>query len=255
MTEAFKTIRSWLFVVALALLAVCCWQPRSAHAQNSCAASSCVQWGGTGFQSGTTTPGTTVTGVTAGDTLDIYFCGEGPTALGSVTDNGTAVTVGAVQVNAGPGASLCLVAVSSNVTAGSHVIVINTTGSCTSCTTIVPEWAGAIPMVSQNGAANNITGATGPQTGGNVTATGAARLETMYTTGGASSGNPTLPSGFSTAIATVAGVTVAFENVSAGTYKPSWTANAGGDDYPIVMNGVFQSGGTPPLRSLMGVGR
>jgi hypothetical protein len=131
MTEAFKTIRSWLFVVALALLAVCCWQPRSAHAQNSCAASSCVQWGGTGFQSGTTTPGTTVTGVTAGDTLDIYFCGEGPTALGSVTDNGTAVTVGAVQVNAGPGASLCLVAVSSNVTAGSHVIVINTTGSCT----------------------------------------------------------------------------------------------------------------------------
>jgi hypothetical protein len=234
-----RTKLAALFVLLLAAF----WLSGAAHAQNSCSAG-CVQWGGTGFQGSTSAPGTTVTGVTAGDTLDIYFCGLGPTALGTVTDNGTSVPVGAVQVNANAGQELCLVAVSSNTTAGSHVIVVNVTGTCSSCTTIVPEWHGVSTLTTNNGAATNTLGVIStPVTGGSVTATASARVESMYTAVSTSNGQ-TIPSGFTSELSNEAGISIAFEDVSAGSFNPSWTTSPSpGDGVPIVMNAIFQAGG------------
>jgi hypothetical protein len=231
-------IKALLLSLLLALCVV--WLPGSAHAQNSCSAG-CVQWGGTGFQGSTSAPGTTVTGVTAGDTLHAYMCGTGPTAVTSATDNGTAMPISQTVVN---GTSMvCAEATSVNTSAGSHVIVFNVTGTCTSCTTIVPEWAGAVPLASSNGALS-AGGSSVAANGGNVTATGTALLETMYSAL-TNSGTPTTPSGLTIAVQ-VANINIAFENVSAGTFNPTWTTSSGGDSAPIVLDSVFQAGSPPP---------
>jgi hypothetical protein len=249
-------MRRFLPLLLVILAICCCGQP--ARAQNACSAG-CNNWNGVAFQSGTTTPGATITGVTSGDSLHVYVCySADATAVSSVTDNGTAMTIGSVIVNLDSGAFFCLVAARANVASGSHAIVANTSSAGSTVSVFVAEWPGNQPMVSQNGASDNATGVTSPQTGGNVTATGSALLESLYTNAGGA-GAPTIPSGFTLAIpitAFAAGFTIAYENVSAGTFNPSWTPNAGGDDYPTVMNEVFQAGSSfPPQRSLTGVGK
>jgi hypothetical protein len=246
-------MRTKLFAL-LCLIATPAWA-----VDNSCTGG-CVNWNGAGFQSGTSAPGSTITTQATGHEFHIWFCGQGISAIGTPTFDGTAVAnVGAVQANANFGQQLCQTSATPAGATGAHTIVVPVTGTCTSCTTIITEWANTLPMISQN--AN--VGPEGPTTAtvgaGNVTAsgTGTANLETIYTTITAA-GNPTNPSGLSTGAATgLAGISFAFQNGVTGTLNPLWTPNAGGDSYPTVLTAIFQtsSGGViSHQRLLKGVG-
>ena len=244
-----------LLALVLLLLAFCCWQPLAAYAQNACT-SGCVNWNGAGFLSGTTAPSSTITVGTTGDSIHAWFYGQGPTSITSVTVDGTAVILGSPIVNVGPGTELIALGIATNVASGSHTVVFNTVGSCTTCTIIITEWSGNKPIVAQNGA-ESAGGVSVPATGGNVTGTATGILETYYTVTNGAGGNPTIPTGTSDELGgPVAGVSLAWQASAATTYNPSWTTSSGGDSDPVVMSAIFQtSSSAPPLRSLMGVGK
>lgn len=246
-----------LLPLLLVLVAFFYVQPRAAYAQSPTPCSSgCIQWEGEGFVSGTNTPGTPITGVTAGSSLHIWFCGQGPTAYTSVTVDGVPATLGPTQVSVLSGILICLVANAPSVSAGSHTIVVNGTGPvCTNCTVIVSEWGGSnTNMISQNGGTAT-GGISTPVTGGSVTATGSGIIETFYSAL-SYNGDPTQPATYSVAYLSIAGFSTAWTTVTAGSFDPSWTTSSGGDTNTVVMSAIFQPSGGVTLhtRAMRGQG-
>lgn len=253
-------MRRWVFIVTLALLAVCCWQPRSAHAQGACTAG-CVQWN-YGSSSSGTTDSSVLTGVVAGHSIRVWVCSSGSGFTGfTATVGGNAATVGPTVVTGGCG--MAGMAVYSNVGAGSITTVVTFTGSsptCITCTIFVEEWAGDSttghdPLDGEN--AVYVSGSSVSVPCAMTQGTSGDTLEVFYQDSNGTTPAVT-PSGYTQAYNFATRFFYYKTGGASGTNTPTFTSGSGSVDNNAVCAGFVQAGsggGTPPLRSLMGVGR
>ncbi len=239
-----------LALLLLALTGVCCWsQGARADVSLGCSAGCTSSWGNVS-SSGTTTTITSMTGVTAGDNIRVWFQ-TGSVTLTSLTVNSssTGVQIGGTTVN-GAG-----VAVYPNSPSGALTIVATFSGTCSYCVIIAEDWPGGVTSSILDG--QNATETTISTTSpcGNITTTGSNdQIEAvMFNTTSSA-----LPSGYSSVTAYNGFITWTSSykgSIGAGSYNPTYTASSTGNN--VVICGGFKLAGaaSPSFRSLIGVGQ
>jgi hypothetical protein len=223
MTEAFKTIRSWLSIVALALLASC-WSllPASAQTTGACTA------GCNNFLTNQAFTGTSVSGnitvANTGDTIRGGYCYNGPTAV-TLSVNGSPITGASQPTGAG---YTCALFNKNNNPSGSVTIALTaTTGTCADCSFFADTWTATSTTGSQDGQSGTWTqtsSASAPS--GSFTTTGVDTVETYLFGGG---GGPTAPSGYTVAqneFATDSWGAACKTSATAGAQNPAWTVGS-----------------------------
>ena len=232
-------------------------------ANGACTVGGCIKYyAGTSF-SGSTVSSGTLTGVGAGHDLRIFYCGQPNTlVISGVTAQGGSATLGGTTTNTGAG--YCGMAYYPNTTTSTTAVVATFTGTCTSCSIYVEEWAGdATSSVAdgQNAAYVALGGTAGQNLPcGNITTTTAGdTIEVVVEQ--ANGVAPTAPSGYLAANAYTATAYWSFytTGAAAGTYNPTPTSGANSFNNYILCGGYVQAGGGPSLPAgslnLMGVGK
>lgn len=242
-------------LLPLLLLLAFCWPHDKAHA--TACTGGCIQYGNASTFSGTTIT-TTLTGVTAGNDIRVYYVVAPNTSTATVTVGGSAATA-CTTINQTVTYTVGC-AYFPNVGSGSKAVVVTSSATCTQCTVLAEEWAGDITSGTLDGQ-NAASVTSGTLAAGSVTTSGSNDSFELflYTTNGVA---PTaVPTGFAFAANTGTGVGLysSFQNsVTAGTYNPSYTRTAGMNNNWLVGAAFKQSGGggpTCPLtRATTGVG-
>lgn len=228
--------------LALLLLAAVFWPHDEANA--TACTGGCSQFVHASAFSGTA-PGVTITGVTAGDSLHIWYCYEGPTAVNGVTVGGSATGVQIGAVTSTGGGHFCGMAVKANSASGSVAIVVNTIGACTNCDTWVSEWAGE--ATSSSLAAENSTYTAGssstPLPCGSITSGAGDTIEALLFQ--SQSVTPTSsPAGYSASfIFSTYSFGVFKTAASAGASNPTYTGGASSFDNSVTCASFTQAGG------------
>lgn len=241
-------------------IAVACLLGLAAPSRATTAActAGCVSFNSGSAFSGTA-PSVTITGVTAGHSLHMWFCGSGPTAIASVTVGGSAtgVTTGPPTPPSG-GGNFCAMAVKPNASAGSNAVVWNTTGACTNCTQWVSEWAGEAASSSLTSSNGTFTLGTGSLPCGAITSNAGDTIDAMMFQ--PQNDAPTIPSGFSVSFnAGTSGFGVFQTGAASGSSNPTYTGAATSPDNYVMCGSFAQAGGgggtITHLRLLMDVGQ
>jgi hypothetical protein len=244
------------------LLAFCCWLPGTARAQTCSGGCNQVV---NGTQSGAAMT-TVITVGTAGDDLRIWTCALGSISVPSIVSllvdgSSSGVTIGSNLANGGSLFVSCSIAVYPNATAATHTIVVTYNQAISNFTlALVEEWTGdATTSVFDGQAATyaNLGDSTSAPCGSFTTTVANDSIEALSF---AFAGYGTIPTGFSNAVVNSPGQQTAYKASNVvGTYNPTYTTNASGgpaDTYIICAAFKPLSAVTsPPIRSLMGVGK
>lgn len=252
------TLKRIIPTLLAALVCFVAWHPREAHA-TACTAG-CVQYE-QGLTFSGSPPTVTVTGVAAGNSIHVFFCIIGPTAVTSVTVGGSSATVGSATSLGN--STLCGMAVRSNVSAGSNDAVVNVTGgACAACFVWAEEWSGdasSSPLDAENStytAGSSSTplpcGSISPVSSGDTIEVVLFQADNVAPTDD--------PSGYSVAFTYSTYIYSTYKtSASSGSQNPTFTSGASSVNNSVICAAFVQSGGpvTPAAGSLMllGVGR
>lgn len=244
-------LRVLTLLAALAFL----WAAPASATTSACTAG-CTQYHTNSVFSGTSISVTT-SGVVAGHGLHIYYCGQGPTAYGSVTVNGSAATVGGTTSLGG--SNLCGAAFFANAPSGNYSVAVATTGACTNCSIWVGEWADSAAATLDAMATTYTSGAnTNAPCGSMTPATAGDTIDAVIYQ--PQNVTPTIQNGFAASFTSSTNTFGAFKTGAAsGVQTPTpFLSGVGSFDNSVMCLAITQpggGGGSGTFRALLGVGR